>query len=166
MGSTAQKVVQLSAVPVLTIKEYLGIDKIKNIVFASSFNQEYSFSFPVLYQFMELFKAKLHLLKVITPRDFEPTYYSKRTIEDFASEFLLHDYQLQIVNAHTIEEGIEWFCNENKIDLVFMTTHGRKGLPHLLSGSHTEKIGQKYSFPVFSIKMIKIQTPKGVIFPD
>lgn len=166
LGSNTKKIIQLSKIPVLSLKEPIEIKNIKNVAFASSFNQEYSFSFPMIYQFMELFKAQLHLVKVITPGDFETSEYSKNTIENFAADFNLQGHQMHTVNAFSIEEGIEWFCEEYHIDMVFMATHGRKGLAHLFSGSHTEKMGQKHPFPIFSVKMMEVKSPKGVIFPD
>jgi nucleotide-binding universal stress UspA family protein len=165
-GSNTRRVVNLSRVPVLTVKDHLKPESVKNIAFASSFNQEYSLTFPSIYQFMESFRAKLHLLKVITPKEFEPTYYSNKIIKDFASSFLLADYQLHLVNAYTIEDGIDWACKEYNIDLLFMATHGRMGFAHLWAGSHTEKFGQQSSIPVFSIKMVKAKIPRGVIFPN
>ncbi len=166
MGSNTKKVVQISDIPVLTLKDPIKIKDVKNIVFASSFNQEYSFTFPMIYQFMELFKAKLHLLKVITPSDFESSKFSNNTIKSFASDFLLENYEMHTINAYNIEEGISWFCQQHDIDMIFMETHGRKGLAHLLVGSHTEKMGQKYQFPLFSVKMVDVKKPRGVIFPD
>ena len=161
LGSNTRRVVRLSQIPVLSVKEPLDIKNIKNIAFASSFDQEYSFSFPSIYQFMEMFHAQLYLLKVITPEDFEPTYYSQRVIKEFAEDFQIDDYILQIVNADSIEEGLDWFCIENKIDLLFMTTHGRRGLTHWISSSLTEKMGQHNSCPVFSIRMTKVRKSKG-----
>ena len=166
MGSNTEKVVQLAEVPVLTIKDPIDISSIKNIVFASNFYDEVAISFPAIYQFVELFEAKLHLLKVITPESFEATHYSKRLMEDFAKSFVLKDYSINIINDRTVEEGIDQFCQDNKIDLITMSTHGRRGMSHFLAGSVTEQVGQKISTPVLSMKMTKVKVPTGVIFPD
>jgi len=166
LGSNTEKIVQLSELPVLTLKDPINMAGIKNIVFASNFYDEVSLSFPTIYQFIELFKAKLHLLKVITADSFEPTYYSKKLMEDFAESFLLKGVTFDIVNDRTIEEGIDRYCREHQIDLIAMTTHGRKGMAHFLSGSLAEQVGQTTSFPVLSMKMTKAKVPVGVIFPD
>ncbi|MGI9542923.1 MAG: universal stress protein [Cyclobacteriaceae bacterium] len=166
MGSNTEKIVQLAEVPVLTIKDPIDISGIKNIVFASNFYDEVAISFPAIYQFIELFEAKLHLLKVITADSFEPSYYTKRLMGDFSKSFALKDYSINIINDRTIEEGIDQFCQDNRIDLITMTTHGRKGVAHFLSGSLTEEVGQKIATPVLSMKMTKVKIPTGVIFPD
>jgi len=166
LGSTTRRIIRFSEVPVLWIHDELRFDDIKRIAFASSFNQEYTFSFPTIYQFMEIFDAELFLVKVITPKHFEPSYYSMRIIKDFAEEFLIEDYQLQLINDVSVEDGLEWFCMERGIDLLFMTTHGREGLSRWLARSHTETTGQRGGCPVFSLRMMKVETPKGVIFPE
>ncbi len=166
MGSTTRRMIRFSKVPVLTVHQELRFDNIKTIAFASSFHQEYTFSFPSIYQFMEMFNAELFLIKVITPKDFEPSYYTRKIIEDFAKGFLIKDYNPQIINAVSVEDGLDWFCSEYGIDLLFMTTHGRRGLRRWIKGSYTEVAGQQSSCPVFSIKMMKVEKPKGVIFPQ
>lgn len=165
LGTNARRVIHLSSAPVLTVKEPIDIEKVRNIAFASSFNQEYAYSFPRMYQYIEMFKTRVNLVKVITPKDFESTALSKKTIDDFASSLNLSEYHTHIVNEDSIEEGLSWFCEQEKIDLLFMLTHVVKG-QGLLHRSFAERMGQFYAVPVFSLKMIEIKQTHGVIFPD
>jgi nucleotide-binding universal stress UspA family protein len=166
LGTNARRVVQYTSIPVLTIKNPIAVKNIKQIAFGSSFNQEYALSFPSMYQYMEVFNARINLVKVITPDNFETTEFSKKTIDDFANSLNHKHYNPHFVNARSIESGLSWFCRENHIDLLFMPTHGRSGIARMWSGSHTGKMGQEYTVPVFSLKMIKVKKPSGVIFPD
>ena len=152
MGSNSEKVVRLAKVPVLTLKDSVDLSQVKNIAFASTFYDDAAISFPAIHQFIRLFEAKLHLLKVITPETFEPTYKSKKLIENFTSLLLLKDCSINIINSRTVVEGINSFCLENQIDLLTMATHGFEGFTHFLAGSITEQVGQKVSFPVLSMK--------------
>ena len=166
LGTNARRVIHLTSLPVLTVKEPLTVNKVKKVAFASSFNQEYAFSFPSMYQYIEAFNAQLNLVKVITPRNFEATSFSKKTMDDFATSLNLQDYRSHIINASSVEEGLAWFCREYQMDLLFMPTHGRQGVARMWSGSHTAKMGQEYAVPVFSLKMIEMKKPEGVIFPE
>ena len=166
LGTNAKRVIHSTSIPVLTVKEPLKIHEIKKVAFASNFNQEYAYSFPSMYQYIEAFNAQINLVKVITPRNFETTAYSKRTIDDFAISLNLQDYRPHIINAQSVEQGLSWFCHSFDMDLLFMPTHGRKGIARTWSGSHTEKMGQDYAVPVFSMKMIGMKKPEGVIFPE
>jgi hypothetical protein len=166
LGTNARRVIHSTDVPVLTVKEPLHFSKIKKIAIASNFNQEYAYSFPRLYQYVELFNAKINLIKIITPKNFETSAYSLKTVEDFANSLNLPAYQMHFVNAKTVEEGLSWICERNHIDLLFMPTHSQSTASRIWSGSHTERMGQQYSVPVFSHRMLKLQKPEGVIFPD
>ena len=166
LGTNARRVIHSTSVPVLTVKEPLYFDKIRKIAFASNFNQEYAYSFPRIYQYVEMFSPLVNLVKVITPKNFETSAYTLRTINDFASSVNLVDYETHVVNSNSVQEGLSWFCENNTIDLLFMPTHGQSGITRIWSGSHTERMGQQSSVPIFSHKMIDFPKSTGVIFPD
>ncbi len=44
------------------------------------------------------------------------------------------------------------FCDDNKVDLVVMGTHGRTGLKHLLLGSVAERVVRSSKAPVLTIR--------------
>ncbi len=48
------------------------------------------------------------------------------------------------------EEGIIEFAEHEKIDLLVMATHARKGLAHMFNGSVTEKIVNRLDYPVWT----------------
>jgi len=48
--------------------------------------------------------------------------------------------------------GIVNFAEENGIDLIIMTTHGRKGLARFMLGSTAEKVISESPCPVLTIK--------------
>lgn len=79
------------------------------------------------------------------------------SVEDFekASEKEAHGYlepvhryaqeqgvkmQMTIVNSHNIPEGICKFAVEHNCDLIFLSSHNRKGLSRLLLGSVTDRV--------------------------
>ncbi len=153
IGSNTEKVVRFSDVPVLTIKNEINDFSIRNMVFASNFREE---SYPVFKKikfFADLYHAHIDLLKVITPKSFEPTPRSKKLIYDFANKFKLKDYTVNIYNAYDIENGIMDFSEGKNTDLIAMETHGRTGFVHLLTGSLTEDLVKHEAIPLLSVKM-------------
>ena len=166
LGTNARRVIHSTSIPVLTVKEPLYFENIQKIAFASNFNQEYAYSFPRIYQYVEMFNPQINLVKVITPKNFESSAFSMKTIDDFAASVNLMDYQSHLVNAHSVPEGLAWYCANNAIDLLFMPTHGQTGITRIWSGSHAEQMGQQSTVPIFSHRMIDIAKSRGVIFPD
>lgn len=153
IGSNTEKIIRMADAPVLTIKKEFESFTIRKMVFASNFYKETYPVFEKIKFFADLYKADIDLLKVITPKDFEPTPVSKKLIEDFAKEFQLTNASHNIYNASSIEKGITDFCNERNADLIALTTQGRTGLAHLIHGSLTESVAQQGDRPVLSIKI-------------
>jgi len=155
IGSNTEKIVRLADSPVLTIKnEHTGFN-IKKMVFASDFYGDSYVVFEKIKFFADLYKAHIHLLKVITPKDFEPTSVSNKLMEDFAKKFELLNFTINIYNAFSIEKGITDFSDEINTDLIAIETHGRTGIAHLINGSLAEDIANHIDRPILSIKMEK-----------
>ena len=153
IGSNTEKIVRLADSPVLTIKNEDVDFNIKTMVFASDFYGDSYAVFEKIKFFADLYKAHIHLLKVITPKDFEPTPVSNKLMEDFAKEFKLSNYTINIYNAFNIEKGITDFSDEINVDLIAIETHGRTGIAHLINGSLAEDVAKHIDRPVLSIKM-------------
>lgn len=156
IGSNTEKIVRLADSPVLTIKNEIDDFVVKKMVFASDFLEESYSSFEKIKYFSDLYKVHIHLLKVITPKGFEPTPVSQKLIGDFVDKFDLKNYSVNIYNCSSIETGIIGFSNEVNADLIAIETHGRTGFAHLINGSLAEDIVKHETKPVLSIK---ISTP-------
>jgi len=153
IGSNTEKIVRLAESPVLTIKNEDADFNIKKMVFASDFYDESYTVFEKIKFFADLYETHLDLLKVITPKDFEPTPVSRKLMEDFAEKFKLKDYAINIFNATSIEKGITDFSDETNAGLIAIETHGRTGIAHLINGSLAEDVANHIDRPVLSIKM-------------
>lgn len=63
-----------------------------------------------------------------------------------------------IYTAYTVGKGriameIERLCKEKAIDLIVMTTHGRRGLARFLQGSTTEEVARLAPCPVLVLHL-------------
>jgi nucleotide-binding universal stress UspA family protein len=153
IGSNTEKVVRLANSPVLTIKKEINDFNIGNIVFASNFYGESYAAFNKIKFFADIYKSHISLLKVITPKEFEPTQMSRNLMEDFAQKFNLTNYSSNIYNAMSIEKGITDFSNEVNADLIAIETHGKTGIAHLINGSLAEDVVKHEDRPVLSVKI-------------
>ena len=153
IGSNTEKIVRLADSPVLTIKNEYPDFNIKKMVFASNFFEESYAVFKKIKFFADLYKTHIDLLKIITPKDFEPTPISRKLMEDFAKKFNLTDYSINIYNSASIEKGITDFSDEINADLIAIETHGRTGIAHIINGSLAEDVANHIDRPVLSIKM-------------
>lgn len=166
IGSNTQKMVQSSPIPVLVVKADTDPDLINDIAFVSNFYGEASSAFAPIRSFADVVGARVHLLKIITPSNFEDTAYSERLMEDFAQSVGLQEYTVNTYNTLNIERGVQEFTSRTGIDLIAMETHGRTGLAHWLQGSKTEHVVNHADLPVLSMKIEPPDYHYGVIFPE
>lgn len=165
IGSNAEKVVRSCQLPVLSVNKYKGPFEPKSIVFASNFFREVESVFHTVSKVQKAFGARVQLLKINTPGNFEATWYSEKTMTEFAEHVGLDNFSMHIYNDENVEKGILNFCKSNEPDVITIATHGRSGLLHLINGSIAESVVNHYDMPVLSIRLEEVESPTGVIFP-
>ena len=148
---------------------------IKKILFPIDFSKVSPQIVPWVLLMAEKFEAEIHLLFV--SRSFEHlagVYVQIVSIENFQSEIIkgaetkidefANTYFKEYPTCKTkvtvgdAAEEILAYIEKERIDLVVMGTHGRKGLERVLFGSVAERVIKVSSRPVLSINPYKLST--------
>ena len=153
IGSNTEKVVRRAKCPVLTVKDSMDINTVKNIVFASDFKAKGGNVIAALKEFAAAFGANIHLLKVNTPNSFSSDREMRKRMNEFALEQGLDSYTINIYNHEDEEDGIIYFADDINADIIALGTHGRTGLMRLLSGSIAEDIVNHAHRPVWTYRI-------------
>ena len=153
IGSNTEKVVRMSDIPVLVIKNYHKTFRVKNFVYASDFSDENKVSFKKAIKFAKLFNATLHLLIVNTPSKFITTDDADSTFHKFLKNSRFKNYTINVFNDYTIEKGILNFAHHIDAGLIGISTHGRKGIAHFFNGSVSEDLVNHAKRPVLTFKI-------------
>ncbi len=143
-GSNAEHVVREATCPVLVVKAPVG--EFQRVVFAVDFeNTEFIQSALKL---LDKTQIEPHFVYVDNGmKYFEgPTLKSK--MGKLALELGLTNYQFEIFNDDTIEQGILDYAKQVEADIIVMYTHGRKGFEHLIYGSIAEDVVNHAEIPV------------------
>ncbi|MGY6741449.1 MAG: universal stress protein [Cecembia sp.] len=155
IGSNTEKVVRNAKCPVITIKSPVMPKDIQKVVFASDFNDVPQDVIKRLKAAVETIDAELHLVKINTPSMFESTRTSMEKIKDFVRDFDLNPTSTIVYNSATEEDGILEYAEDIDADMIAMSTHGRTGFLHLLSGSIAEDVVNAAKRPVWTMKSRK-----------
>lgn len=152
VGSNTEKIVRLAKVPVLSIPAAVSMKLVRNLILPTSLfgKQDDLVRYAVILQ--KVFKARLQVLYVNTPALFRPDHQSADLLEQFARNHGLKDYELNIWNDISEDTGVVNFAARTGSCLVVMSTHGRRGLAHLMTGSIAEDVVNHIHFPVWSFK--------------
>lgn len=155
VGSNTDKLVRLSSIPVLTVRDEVKNASFSNIVFASDFDDGVEKSFHKISDMVNYFDAKVDLVRIITRDDF---YYSGPMLDimnDFAKKTGLTNYDCHVYSAESVQTGINEFAQRVNADIVTTVTQGRRGLARLFNGSTTGDVINSSTLPVLTIKAAK-----------
>lgn len=166
LGSNAEKVVRWAEVPVLTIKERNLKFSIREVLFVSNFNHETNETLEKVKNFLAPFNAKIHLLKVITPTNFEPTNQTIKVMENFADVAKLNNFSINVFNDINLEEGIRHFNEMLNADIVILPTHGRTGISHFIYGSKAENTVNHVTAPIITFKIEEKEHEYHLVLPE
>ena len=168
LGSNTNKVLRMANAPVLAVRHKKG-DKIdiKKILVPTDLSELTSISLDFAIDIANRFNSTIYLLHTLELHHSYEISTSK-IIEELRVLALkeLRSYLNKIPKEKTkginIQEmvtlymrawfGIVNFAEENGIDLIIMTTHGRKGLARFMLGSTAEKVISESPCPVLTIK--------------
>jgi len=150
-GSNAEKVVQLSIVPVISIHESSQSEPGK-IVFASDFGLEADSVFAHVQAFARIYGSKIVLLNVVTPDGFESNVRSRKKIQAFLDRNNGGTLPFAIYNDENSERGILHYVKENGADLIAIGTHGRGGISTFFNRSISEELVNHSFCPVMTVK--------------
>ena len=146
--------------------------EIKKILFATDFSEGSSNSLPYAVSIAKKYGAKLYFVHVIydiakTSGSYVPHVSLDELYKDmeknakvelekcFIEEMkLLKDVERVVLKGTPYEE-ISSFAEENKIDLIVLGTHGRKGLDRMLFGSTAEQVVRLAPCPVLTVRLPK-----------
>lgn len=150
MGSNAEKVVRHAKCPVLTIHKKATNFEFKDIVYATGLELKDEYCITILKQIQDVYGAKIHLVRVNTPNNFESDRTSLPALKKVAEKCGLSNYDVHVYNEASEEEGIIYFAEHINADMIAMATHGRTGLAHLLTGSIAEDVVNHAKRPVLT----------------
>lgn len=143
IGSVTGEVIDANKVPVLAIPEnihYKDLSGVKNIAFATSFNQRDLVAFD---RFMELFKnteAEIHIFNVSTTEN----EWNEIQLTGI-SEYFKRQYPGKSISHTVLDDGdlltaIENFVRAKNIDLIALSTRRRNVLARIFNPSITRRM--------------------------
>lgn len=173
LGSTCDRIVRLSPVPVLAIKhperEFVtGLDptvKLNKVLCPCDFSDFSQEAIPVAAELCRRFGASLVLEHVVDTRSDYAAFYptlavnnSPQLVDDarallqrLADEYEDVNVEIRVDFGIPLSNLLHTVDTED-ISLVVISTHGRSGIRRALLGSVTEKLIQKAACPVLSVR--------------
>lgn len=153
IGSNAEKIVRNAACPVITVRREVAPKSIRNIVLPNSLEPGQDHLIARLKQLQQMLKATLHIVWINTPANFTPDSITLVKLKEFARQYTLTNFTLNIYNDIEEKNGVMNFARFKEADMIAMGTHGRKGIGHLLIGSIAEDVVNHVDIPIWTARM-------------
>jgi nucleotide-binding universal stress UspA family protein len=152
-GSHTQHLVRNAPAPVLSLKCDRSQYLIEDIALACDFRDARPHNLDVVRRVRDAFGARLHLLKVNTPSDFESTREVQNHMRDFAERNGLGEVVFQLYSDRTVEEGIAHFSADTGIDFVAIGAHQRQGISRIFRPSLVEHMVNHLWQPILAFPL-------------
>ncbi len=144
--------------------------EIKKVLFATDFSEGSSYALPYAVDLANKYGAKLFFVHVIYDLAQTSGFYVPhisldevyQDIEKGAMSALEKTFVEEMKNYKDVEhkvlkgkpyDEIVKFAAEEKVDLIVIGTHGRKGIDRLLFGSTAEQVVRHAPCPVLSVRL-------------
>lgn len=142
----------------------------KNILVPTDFSTNAAAAIDTAVALAKECKGRVHLLHVVETSMFGPTYipqggfvYPKNQdevfnrLEDLKEQHPDVTFESKAVIGLPADEIVS-YAEANAIDLICISTNGRRGLSRMLLGSTTEAVVRRASCPVLSLHGTKVES--------
>lgn len=151
-GSTAEKIMIKSFLPVIAVPESFIKFHLKHVMYATSFNQVDPLKIEKIFTLFRHFKIIVHAVHIELTGKAEE---SEEKMNDLKSLFR-NDLKDREVHFHLIDsdskiETLEEFVTKNKIDLIAFIAHKNNIFKSLFSSKITKKDFFKLSLPMLAM---------------
>ncbi len=150
IGSKTERIMRLTSIPVIIIRERRGPNNLKKIVFASLFEKDCYKVYPVLNNVVKEFNPVIHLLRINTKNNFKSFDELKNDINKFNKRFK-GNFVPHIRAGYEIDEGIVKFAKAIKADLIAIGLKRKKGASRILGSRIAEGVCRLTNIPVIAI---------------
>ncbi len=165
LGTTGEKVIRNSRIPVLSVRQ-MPKGPPRRILVPTDFSLHGLAVLPMVASIADRFKAEIDLLHVVelghesgsTQKKLEYEYFEsiqERLADQWELPQPLHAFETNKWIRHHAGSaglGILDFAKDREVDLVAMATHGRTGVKKVLLGSVTEKVIRISPNPVLTVR--------------
>jgi nucleotide-binding universal stress UspA family protein len=144
IGSVTAEVIEMAKVPVLAIPEdfpYNGLDSIKNVLFATSFEDSDFKAIDSLERLLKPMGVKIFCTHVVPEKSKEWDEVRMEGLKKYIEEkYQETDVECDLLHSEDFWVGIESYIRKNNIDIMCITSRRRNIISRLLNPSIAKKM--------------------------
>lgn len=143
IGSVTAEIIDRSIFPLFAIPEdvqYKDFTKIKNIAYATSFEQKDLIAFQKMMDFLSPFNVIIHFIHISQDNDAWSEIKLAGIKEYFKKNYPTLETEYHLIQGTDVLESLDNFIAQNKIDVIALNTHKRNIFSRLFNPSFARKM--------------------------
>lgn len=143
IGSVTGEVIEVNKIPVLAIPEnvrFNDLGNVKNIAFATSFNQRDLVAFDEFMELMKGYDIHIHLFNISTSKDEWNEIRLTGVREYFMKQYPDADITYTVLADGDLLLAVEKFVRDKQIDVIALSTYRRNILARMFNPSIARKM--------------------------
>lgn len=152
VGSNAQKILRGAECPVLSVQKNHKLKDIKELIFASNFDENSIKPFEKVLELAKAFSATVEFLHINTPISFKNTRTINAQMDAFEKKFPKGKFKRTLYTDFDVHTGIANYLKDNPHGIVALGTRTRYRQPSYTLG-FTESVAYHSPVPVLSVNL-------------
>ncbi|MFZ9047075.1 MAG: universal stress protein [Cyclobacteriaceae bacterium] len=152
-GNHAEQLIEHLRVPVISLKDPVKMEDIKNVVLGLDIQEEPYQPWKMLHltkRVLECFDSKVHLVNIVPHKS---AYHEEVRIKlgDIAEELGLEKYQVNVIEHRNDFSGLVQFADKVDARMICVFTHARPGLYRFFQRSFANDLTMVSDMPVLVV---------------
>lgn len=140
LGSTASAIIQRAKFPVLVVPEHCDFKGIRNIAYATNYEEEDTKVIDSLLDFAKKYDALLYCWHIREKGHEEDDSKQKILKKAYEHDLTLHNIDFETLDHPDVIKGLNQYAEKYEIDLLVMLTHHRSIFGQFFHKSHTREM--------------------------
>jgi len=152
IGSNAQKIIRRVPSNILVVKESMQDLNLKNVVYASNFDQRELETLKLFRDLILPFNPTVHLVHINTDPFFGlPFSIIKEVMDSQKDLFSTMKVKTHYFKDYSVDSGVRHISEELQADLIAISNHLKRPIKRIFSGSSVEALANHSDLPVLSL---------------
>lgn len=151
-GTDTERIIRKTDYPLIILQDDADAWELNNILVAIDINEEDQNGLNDIAGFAKSLNARMQLLHVLTGES-QSSNQAINKLQKLAVKNELDDFEINIVNNDSLEDGIRSFVRKRNPDMIAVLSQGRGKIHKLIFGSGTADIIKETDKPVFVSKI-------------
>jgi nucleotide-binding universal stress UspA family protein len=152
LGSNTAKIIEKASCPVIAVPEEALFSGIKEITYATAYNQSDFYALQKVIEMAKLFDAHVNVLHIsdkVNLLDEEKTKF-KKFMDDINNKIKYNNISFEILEGENIEDTLEEYLQGHTTNLLIMSTHHRGFFDKIFGNSITKYMAYHSSVPLMA----------------